>query len=220
MKRSKREFEKKLSKNIKKDTKSFSAYIRSRSKLKVTSVNEKVKSSPAEMSEELNEYFSSAFTQEDKTSVPSANQMYEGSDADALQDSVINCDVVKKKLSSLREDKAAGVDGLIPRFLMAGSKDICKPITIIFRKTVDEGAVLDDLRTANVNPIIKKGTKGSSENYRLVSLTSQVCNLFESLIRVMTHLESNNLIKESQHGFRHGRSCLSNLLVFLDKGTR
>ena len=36
----------------------------------------------------------------------------------------------------------------------------------------------------------------------------------------MTYLEYNNLIKESQHGFRHGRSCLSNLLFFLDKVTR
>ena len=36
----------------------------------------------------------------------------------------------------------------------------------------------------------------------------------------MTHLQSNNLIKESQHGFGHGTFCLSNLLVFLDKVTR
>ena len=49
-------------------------------------------------------------------SVSSANLMYKGSDADALRDVVINCDVVEKKLSSLREDKAAGVNGLMPRF--------------------------------------------------------------------------------------------------------
>ena len=36
----------------------------------------------------------------------------------------------------------------------------------------------------------------------------------------MSHLESNNLIKESQHGFKHGRSCLSNLLIFVDTVTR
>ena len=217
MKRSKREFEKKLSKVIKKDNKSF-AYIRSRSKSKIkigplTSVNGEVKSSPAELSEELNEYLSSVFTQQDKTSFPSVNQMYKGSDAEVLQDVVINCDVVDTKLSSLREDKTAGVDGRKPRFLKAVSKEICRPLTIIFRKILDKGAVPDDWRTANVSPIFKKGNKGSSENYRPVGLTSQVCKLFESIIRdaVMTHLESNNLIKESQHGFRHGRSCLNNL---------
>jgi len=30
-------------------------------------------------------------------------------------------------------------------------------------------------------------------------------------------LEKNELTKDSQHGFRKGRSCLTNLLLFLDK---
>ena len=33
------------------------------------------------------------------------------------------------------------------------------------------------------------------------------------------HLEQNCLIRVSQHGFREGRSCLTNLLSFLDKVT-
>jgi len=33
------------------------------------------------------------------------------------------------------------------------------------------------------------------------------------------YLESNQLITTSQHGFRKGRSCLTNLLDFLDKVT-
>jgi hypothetical protein len=43
----------------------------------------------------------------------------------------------------------------------------------------------------------------------------------ESLVRdqIVQFLEANKLIKNSQHGFRKGRSCLSNLLVFLDKVT-
>jgi len=36
----------------------------------------------------------------------------------------------------------------------------------------------------------------------------------------MSHLESNDLLKNTHHGFRRGKSCLSNLLVFLDKVTR
>jgi ribosomal protein S19E (S16A) len=43
----------------------------------------------------------------------------------------------------------------------------------------------------------------------------------ESIIKdqVVRHLEKNGLIKSSQHGFMKGRSCTSNLLVFLDKVT-
>ena len=36
----------------------------------------------------------------------------------------------------------------------------------------------------------------------------------------MEHLENNRLIRDSQHGFRSSRSCLSNLLEFLDKVTQ
>ena len=41
--------------------------------------------------------------------------------------------------------------------------------------------------------------------------------MLETLIRNRTvkHLEQNNLLKNSQHGFRNKRSCLTNLLDFL-----
>ena len=45
--------------------------------------------------------------------------------------------------------------------------------------------------------------------------------IFEALIRdsLVKHLEDNSLIHDFQHGFRKGRSCLTNLLTFLDKVT-
>ena len=43
--------------------------------------------------------------------------------------------------------------------------------------------------------------------------------LFESIMRdtLVHHLEEKLLIGSFQHGFRKGRSCLTNLLSFLDK---
>jgi len=43
----------------------------------------------------------------------------------------------------------------------------------------------------------------------------------ESIIHdeIVQYLEANQLLKDSQHGFRTGRSCLTNILVFLDKIT-
>ena len=37
--------------------------------------------------------------------------------------------------------------------------------------------------------------------------------------QIVRHLENNQLIGETQHGFRKGRSCLTNVLSFLDKVT-
>jgi len=69
-----------------------------------------------------------------------------------------------------------------------------------------------------VSPLYKIGSITYVENYRHVSLTSQICKLLESLIRyvLVNHLEINQAIFDSQLGFRKGRSCLTNLLSFLE----
>jgi len=63
--------------------------------------------------------------------------------------------------------------------------------------------------------------KSSPSNYRPISLTVNLCKVFESIMRdnIIDHLEKYKLIKDSQHGFVKNRSCLTNLLVFLEEVT-
>ena len=84
------------------------------------------------------------------------------------------------------------------------------------------GVVPKDWKHARVTPIYKKGAKGEAGNYRPVSITSIPCRMLESVIKdaVMTHLMENKLIKDSQHGFLKGRSCTTNLTIFMDKLTQ
>ena len=60
-----------------------------------------------------------------------------------------------------------------------------------------------DWRRANIIPIFKKGSKVSPENYRPISLTSQVIKVLETLIRskMMKFLDENEVIANCQHGF-------------------
>ncbi|KAK4810449.1 hypothetical protein QYF61_004229 [Mycteria americana] len=84
------------------------------------------------------------------------------------------------------------------------------------------GEVPADRRLANVTPIYKKGQKEAPGNYRPVSLTSVPGKLMEQIIlsAITRNVEDNQGIKPSQHGFRKGRSCLTNLISFYDKVTR
>jgi ribonuclease P/MRP protein subunit RPP40 len=216
-------FEKKLAEKIKSDSKSFFAYVRSRSKAKVNvgpivDNSGEVLSSHEQMSEAFNKYFASVFTGEKIGVSPTADQMYYGLEVDKLKDITISEEVIMGKLDKLREDKAAGADELVPRFLCKIKKDISYPLGLLFGKVVNEGQVPDDWRDANVIPIFKTGNRGNVANYRPVSLTSQLCKVFESIIRdeMVSFLDKFKLIRNSQHGFRKGRSCLSNLLSFLD----
>ena len=62
----------------------------------------------------------------------------------------------------------------------------------------------------------RKGLKAG--NYRPVSLNCVLCKVMESIVRdaIVKHLKENNLSRSSQHGFMAGRSCLTNLLEYLE----
>ena len=74
---------------------------------------------------------------------------------------------------------------------------------------------------ANVTPIFKKGKKCDAGNYRPISLTSHVCKILESIIKdsIFNHINVNNLLNESHHGFISKRACLTNLLQFIETVT-
>ena len=86
----------------------------------------------------------------------------------------------------------------------------------------EEGVVPLEWKEANIIPLFKKGSRSKSENYRPVSLTSVVCKLLERLIKdhLVDFLVKNNLINPSQHGFLKARSCLTNILCFLEDVTK
>ena len=71
---------------------------------------------------------------------------------------------------------------------------------------------------AKVCPVYKKGDKADPLNYRPVSLTCVICKICEILIRnaIVAHFEENDLLNDSQHGFRQRRSTLTNLLVYME----
>jgi len=109
-------------------TKSFYAYVKGKANVGrnigplLGDKNEVVDSAEG-MSQEFNKFFSSVFTKETSGEVPEADWVYKDND-NGLRDIEINEKIVSEKLDRLRDDKAAGSDDLLPRFLNAIKQEI------------------------------------------------------------------------------------------------
>ncbi|KAK4828333.1 LOW QUALITY PROTEIN: hypothetical protein QYF61_025802 [Mycteria americana] len=130
--------------------------------------------------------------------------------------------MVSDLLHHLDAHKSMGPDEIHPRVLKELAEVLTKPLSIMYQQSWLTEEVPADWRLANVTPIFKKGRKEDPGNYRPVSLTSVLGKLMEQIIlsAITWHVEDNQGIKPSQHGFMKGRSCLTNLISSYDKGTR
>jgi len=126
------------------------------------------------------------------------------------------------KLQKLHEEKSPGPDGIHPKLLKECAEVLAKPLSILFETSFDTATLPKDWRRANIAAIFKKGNRSDRKNYRPVSLTSVPCKVMEGIIKEkLTHfLESNSLLCNEQHGFRKGRSCLTNLLESFEDWTK
>ena len=222
----KRKYEKKLAEGGCKDgvqKRRFYAYVKQRTKTRpaigpLKNSEGQILREDKEMASLFNGFFSSVFTREDTANVPEPQQMRMDN---VLSDIQVTRKKVSDKIRKLRKGAAAGPDMIGATVLQELVDVVSSPLATIMRKSLDKGKVPADWRAANVTPIFKKGSKYSPGNYRPVSLTSVSCKILESIIRddVTQHLDRNRLIRNSQHGFRRGRSCASNLISFLERTT-
>ena len=134
------------------------------------------------------------------------------------QDFVIEDEDILKAISEIISNSACGPDG-VPAILLKQCKlELCKPIRLIWSESFQTGVVPKFYKASNVTPIYKKGSRAQAGNYRPISLTSHVIKIYERILRkkIVSFLESNNILSPNQHGFRSGRSCLTQMLSHFD----
>jgi len=221
VRRAVRTHEKELGKEAKKSPRKFWSYVKGKSKpreqipdLKSNGSNVKEEGEKAEV---FNKFFSSVFVNEDLSSLPGQNPV--NPDIGKLE---ITRELVEKKLLELDTTKSQGPDDLHPKLLRELSGELAEPIAILFQKTLAEGELPKDWKSAVVTPIHKKGDRCNAANYRPVSLTCILCKVMEAIIRdhMMEHLIATEQISRAQFGFMPKRSCSSKLTHCIDSWSK
>ena len=225
LKQARKDYERNIAKNSKTNPKQFWKYIQNKIKINagigtLRKPDGSIATSDQDKADTLNSFFASVFTKEDIVNMPVIN---EGSYSNGsfLSDLRVTPEAVRSKLSNLKPDKAQGPDKIPPRVLKELSNELSEPIALLFNKSLEEGKIPSEWKMAEVTAIFKKGCKSEPGNYRPVSLTCVLCKVLESLVRdvVVSHFAVNNLYANCQHGFRERRSCVTQLIEFVDRLT-
>ncbi|MEW8544372.1 MAG: reverse transcriptase domain-containing protein, partial [Candidatus Thiodiazotropha sp.] len=219
LRRGKYFYEKDLTARIKNENKLFWGYVRSKTKTKatvskLTNDEGNFSESNQETAEILNKFFASVFVTEGDEDLPVFDQR---NYIQPLETVNITEDLVSKAIDRLNPTKSQGPDCIHPKVLKE-IQIVKKPLKIIFEKSLQEAKIPDIWKKANVTAIFKKGERNKAENYRPISLTSVPGKLMERLVRnaIVDHMTVNNLFSVSQHGFISGKSCITQLLEFLE----
>ena len=168
--------------NIKQDPKTFYAYVRSKQRTKAVVGQLKrhdgsLTTSDSETAQLLNQHFSSVFTRENTERLPEPDRFFVEGDEHILSGIEVTEEGVERKLAALKPGKAPGPDHVHPRILKEFSKELAPGLTRLYERSLREGAVPGDWKSANVVPLHKGGSKCAVGNYRPVSLTSVICKV-------------------------------------------
>ena len=219
IKKNKRLGEINLAKSSNKDPKKFFSYYKYNRKGQETvgpiENNGQIITSTLDTVNIFNRYFSSVFTDEN---VGSYSLINETGYMDNSLMPVLNRNEIKKEILNIKDRKACGPDGVTVRLLKEGGDSLVDALFLMYTASIKTGVLPEDWKLANITPVFKKGSRKLVSNYRPISLTSLIVKVLEKLIRgwIQTHLDHNEILRGTQHGFRSGRSCLTNLLSFLD----
>lgn len=120
---------------------------------------------------------------------------------------------INKAVKSQKKDKAPGSDGITNEFLIL-NKDILIPILKhIFNEVLHSEIIPNQWTMSTIKLLHKKGDKNNINNYRPISLSSNIYKVFAKIIlgRITKTLDESQ--PREQAGFRSGYSTLDHIYV-------
>ena len=130
--------------------------------------------------------------------------------------------IVKKEIECAINDlknNGRGVNKISASVFKQGKSIISDILAYIFNLCVTQGYFPIELKTGCLTPIFKSGSKKDVSNYRPVCSLSPFSKIFERVTynRMIDFIEKNNILSNTQFGFRKGLSTEAAIIHFIDE---
>ena len=213
---------------IKNNPKFFFTFAKKLSKVKIgigplIDSAKRLISAPRKIAEMLSEQYNSVFSSPhyDNISMDTLFPDYEIIDTPNLSTITFTDTELAEAMNELTSNAAPGPEGFPALLLKRCSTALSPPLARIWRTSLKNGEIPTLCKLATITPIHKGKSRAVPKNYRPVALTSHLIKVFEKIVRkrIVELMSDNILFNHLQHGFRGGRSCLSQLLSHFDRIT-
>ena len=125
---------------------------------------------------------------------------------------------VRKLLLNLRNDCSTGHDAIPVRYIKPVADILVSPLTYVINNCIDKGIFPNEWKVARVCPIPKVKNPTELNEYRPISVLPILSKIFEKVIlnQLLSFIETHNVYKTTQSGYRKGHSSISLLMKLKD----
>lgn len=116
-------------------------------------------------------------------------------------------------MEKLKIGKATGPDGIENIILKEFEDELSRPLTKVFNKILDEEKIPRQWEDAEIIILYKKGANENINNYRPISLTSNISKIFSKIIKGRIYDQLDSKQDREQAGFRRKYSTMDHIFT-------
>ncbi len=158
-----------------------------------------------EMAEQFNEYFSTIGSK----LASSFNAMPDDLELPAskvtqMEFEKVTSSDIREIVNSMENKTSTGIDEVSNKLLKSLFPELLEPITILVNNLIETKMFPQEMKSAKVIPIFKKGNKQDRGYYRPISLLPTISKIMEKCIdnQIRSYMEKNEYWAPTQFGFR------------------
>ena len=131
--------------------------------------------------------------------------------------SQVERDEIIKEINNFKTNKATQSTNILTKLIKENSESFGDFVFENFNNSVFYSIFPSPMKNAIITPVYKKGTKTSKDNYRPVSILSNISKIYERLMFKQISEYFEPILSKFQCGFRKGFSAQHCLLSMLEK---